>query len=156
MKKAMEIKLKAEHKNNARAKHLLKLVRLGNSDEHTKQIEAVKVFLLNLSSTNPVDLIPIPKDVDNDISESMFECIRLRSHSTIMLADYFKVPKLNRGKLPLMFPVAKARGTRTVADLLIEDRGDCVGPRSRQWQAVRVFVIRTCRGQLGQAFQNIH
>lgn len=94
----MEIKLKAKYKNNVRAKHLLKLMKLANSLEQTKQIEAVKVFMLNLSSTNPVDLIPIPKDVDADIAESMFEVIRLRSHlfnesiktgRKVLLADYF-------------------------------------------------------------------
>ncbi len=97
----MEIKLKAKYKNNVRAKHLLKLMKMVNSIEQSRQTEAVKVFLMNLVAAGPVDVIPIPKNVADDISESMFEVIRLKSSlfdeavktgKMVTLADYFDAP----------------------------------------------------------------
>ncbi len=97
----MGIKLKAKYRNNIRAKHLLKLVKMATSDEQTKENKAVKVFMLNLAAAGPVDLIPVPKDVSQEIADSMIEVMHLKSRlfedllktgKKVLLYDFFDVP----------------------------------------------------------------
>ncbi|MGD0281789.1 MAG: hypothetical protein ABSB95_05455 [Dissulfurispiraceae bacterium] len=149
----MEIKLKAKYKKNVRAKHLLKLMKLANSLEQTKQTEAVKVFMFNLAAAGPVDVVTIPKNVDAYIAASMFEVIRLKSQlfeesiktgkKIVMLADYFDIPteKTIRNLGPterLIKPeaFAKALGAEEIKDpkviaKLKHIREDSLGHRSR-------------------------
>lgn len=94
--KTMKINLKTKYENDQGANHLLTLVRLAGKGFYqgadTNQTVHIRKFLLHLyNSANPVDLVAILCCLDEDLTESAIEVMRMRAFkSGCYPQHYFK------------------------------------------------------------------
>ena len=80
----MQVKLKTEYEDDQGANHLLTLVRLagkgGYPGADTNQTVHIRKFLLHLyNCVNPVDLVAILCCLNEDLTESAIEVMRMRA-----------------------------------------------------------------------------